>query len=180
MYYLLHTVNSHVEGASISSAVVTAIWPLGLQCLRFPRWVGYVSCAILLSLGTTVPHSNENDVSTIVNEGRASVFQNPSTLFLSLRRSVAFLATMPQGSHQDPEKNSPERSRASSWTACTTDRPDLHRRDSLASLSVARDPTPSQEEQKWPKGWRPYTCLLGGFFLMFNSWGLVRSHIAHH
>ena len=86
---------------------------------------------------------------------------------------------MPQESHHDPEKHSPGRSRASSSTVSTTERPDLRRRDSLASLSVAHDPNQSKEEQKWPKGWRPYTCLLGGFLLMFNSWGLVRNHHAY-
>lgn len=48
------------------------------------------------------------------------------------------------------------------------------RRSSLASLSVAHDPNDAYEDEPtWPSGWRPYTCLLGGFFLMFNSWGLV-------
>lgn len=49
------------------------------------------------------------------------------------------------------------------------------RRNSLASLSVAQNPNDAyDDEPTWPSGWRPYTCLLGGFFLMFNSWGLVR------
>lgn len=52
--------------------------------------------------------------------------------------------------------------------------PALDRRNSLASLSVAHDPNDAYDDDPtWPSGWRPYTCLLGGFFLMFNSWGLV-------
>jgi MCP family monocarboxylic acid transporter-like MFS transporter 10 len=32
------------------------------------------------------------------------------------------------------------------------------------------------EEPEWPQTWRAYTCLLGCFFLMFNSWGLVNAY----
>ena len=55
----------------------------------------------------------------------------------------------------------------------------MHRRnsiqtDAMASLSVAIDPGNSySDEPTWPKGWRPWTALLGCFFLMFNSWGWV-------
>lgn len=32
------------------------------------------------------------------------------------------------------------------------------------------------EEPDWPRSWRAYACLLGCFFLMFNSWGLVNAY----
>ena len=32
------------------------------------------------------------------------------------------------------------------------------------------------EQPNWPGGWRPWTCLVGCFFLMFNSWGLVNAY----
>merc|ERR1719165_61121 len=52
------------------------------------------------------------------------------------------------------------------------------RRDSLASLSVAREPRGwvEPEEPTWPSGWKPYACLFGGFLLMFNSWGIVNAY----
>ncbi|KAF2868928.1 major facilitator superfamily domain-containing protein [Massariosphaeria phaeospora] len=31
-------------------------------------------------------------------------------------------------------------------------------------------------EPNWPREWRAYMCLLGCFFLMFNSWGLVNAY----
>jgi MCP family monocarboxylic acid transporter-like MFS transporter 10 len=34
----------------------------------------------------------------------------------------------------------------------------------------------SAEEPDWPRTWRAYACLLGCFFLMFNSWGLVNAY----
>lgn len=34
----------------------------------------------------------------------------------------------------------------------------------------------SIEEPDWPRSWRAYACLLGCFFLMFNSWGLVNAY----
>ncbi|KAH4190010.1 hypothetical protein HBI26_110090 [Parastagonospora nodorum] len=34
----------------------------------------------------------------------------------------------------------------------------------------------SGSEPDWPRSWRAYTCLLGCFFLMFNSWGLVNAY----
>ena len=53
------------------------------------------------------------------------------------------------------------------------------RRNSLASLSVAHDANDAfDDDPTWPSGWRPYTCLLGGFCLMFNSWGLVSGRVA--
>ncbi|EFQ87132.1 hypothetical protein PTT_17489 [Pyrenophora teres f. teres 0-1] len=43
-----------------------------------------------------------------------------------------------------------------------------------------RDQSPSSietiEEPDWPRSWRAYACLLGCFFLMFNSWGLVNAY----
>jgi MCP family monocarboxylic acid transporter-like MFS transporter 10 len=32
------------------------------------------------------------------------------------------------------------------------------------------------EDLDWPRTWRAYACLLGCFFLMFNSWGLVNAY----
>ena len=32
------------------------------------------------------------------------------------------------------------------------------------------------QEPNWPRAWRAYTCWLGCFFLMFNSWGLVNAY----
>ena len=32
------------------------------------------------------------------------------------------------------------------------------------------------DEPEWPRSWRAYACLLGCFFLMFNSWGLVNAY----
>jgi MCP family monocarboxylic acid transporter-like MFS transporter 10 len=32
------------------------------------------------------------------------------------------------------------------------------------------------EEPDWPQSWRAYACLVGCFFLMFNSWGLVNAY----
>ncbi|CAN9087848.1 unnamed protein product [Alternaria alternata] len=32
------------------------------------------------------------------------------------------------------------------------------------------------DEPNWPQSWRAYACLLGCFFLMFNSWGLVNAY----
>jgi MCP family monocarboxylic acid transporter-like MFS transporter 10 len=34
----------------------------------------------------------------------------------------------------------------------------------------------SLDEPDWPQSWRAYACLLGCFFLMFNSWGLVNAY----
>jgi MCP family monocarboxylic acid transporter-like MFS transporter 10 len=41
----------------------------------------------------------------------------------------------------------------------------------------ARSPSvDTLEEPDWPRSWRAYACLLGCFFLMFNSWGLVNAY----
>ena len=45
------------------------------------------------------------------------------------------------------------------------------RNDADKSMSAKTTP-----ESKWPKGWRPWSCLLGCFLLMFNSWGLVNAY----
>ena len=71
------------------------------------------------------------------------------------------------------EKGSFKRSHSTSKTESeTTPSIEVVRRNSLAALSVAAEPY-QVGEPKWPSGWRPYTCLFGGFLLMFNSWGLV-------
>lgn len=45
-----------------------------------------------------------------------------------------------------------------------------------ASLSQHVSQTSWQDGPKWPKDWRAYRCLLGGFLLMFNSWGIVNTY----
>ena len=32
------------------------------------------------------------------------------------------------------------------------------------------------DEPDWPTTWRAYTALLGCFFLMFNSWGIINAY----
>lgn len=54
------------------------------------------------------------------------------------------------------------------------------RRDTLVSLGALsqhsyREERPG-EEPTWPQEWRAYAALLGGFLLMFNSWGLVNTY----
>ncbi|KAF1946690.1 MFS general substrate transporter [Clathrospora elynae] len=48
------------------------------------------------------------------------------------------------------------------------------------TASLRGVPLPSSlnkfEEPDWPRSWRAYACLLGSFFLMFNSWGLVNAY----
>ncbi|KAK5172814.1 uncharacterized protein LTR77_002934 [Saxophila tyrrhenica] len=82
---------------------------------------------------------------------------------------------------EEKEKESLEEPRNDSVATATTattapTRPDFGRRDSLASLSVAAGPNRYSGEPTWPRGWRPYACLFGGFLLMFNSWGLVNAY----
>ncbi|KAH8726638.1 major facilitator superfamily domain-containing protein [Phaeosphaeriaceae sp. PMI808] len=59
------------------------------------------------------------------------------------------------------------------------------RKNSDGTLPLSRAPTeagsiryvsPSRDEPDWPQTWRAYACLLGCFFLMFNSWGLVNAY----
>ncbi|KAK4497088.1 hypothetical protein PRZ48_011538 [Zasmidium cellare] len=49
---------------------------------------------------------------------------------------------------------------------------------SLSALSTHTDPAdrPTSMESKWPKDYRAWLCLLGGFLLMFNSWGIVNAY----
>lgn len=43
---------------------------------------------------------------------------------------------------------------------------DMPQMEAMRSLSVAEEPgTTNQDEPNWPSGWRPYTCLFGGFLL---------------
>ncbi|KAF7191535.1 MFS-type transporter dbaD [Pseudocercospora fuligena] len=44
----------------------------------------------------------------------------------------------------------------------------------LGSASVLNTTDPA--ETGWPRDWRAYVCLFGGFLLMFNSWGLVNTY----
>lgn len=48
----------------------------------------------------------------------------------------------------------------------------IRRESALESLSQQtwNDPNANVNEPKWPTDWRAYTCLFGGFLLMFNSW----------
>lgn len=47
-----------------------------------------------------------------------------------------------------------------------------------ASMRTLSTPVSLEEVDKpdWPRSWRAYACLLGCFFLMFNSWGLVNAY----
>lgn len=65
-----------------------------------------------------------------------------------------------------------------------------NRKDSEASLPLStsttsrapsmrefrRSSSADEDEPDWPRTWRAYACLLGCFFLMFNSWGLVNAY----
>ncbi|SLM38872.1 Major facilitator superfamily domain, general substrate transporter [Lasallia pustulata] len=42
--------------------------------------------------------------------------------------------------------------------------------------SVCLDETQINRLETWPRNWRAYRALLGGFLLMFNSWGLVNTY----
>ncbi|KAF9701985.1 hypothetical protein EKO04_000517 [Ascochyta lentis] len=44
------------------------------------------------------------------------------------------------------------------------------------SMPRSRRPSSDDDEPDWPRTWRAYACLLGCFFLMFNSWGLVNAY----
>jgi MCP family monocarboxylic acid transporter-like MFS transporter 10 len=48
----------------------------------------------------------------------------------------------------------------------------------IASVRGMSPPTSlrADEEPDWPRSWRAYACLVGCFFLMFNSWGLVNAY----
>lgn len=49
-----------------------------------------------------------------------------------------------------------------------------YRSDSVVPAPPPADPFAN--EPTWPREWRAYRCLLGGFLLMFNSWGLVNAY----
>ncbi|KAI6812648.1 MFS general substrate transporter [Hortaea werneckii] len=92
--------------------------------------------------------------------------------------------TVTSSSQSTSEMNSPEQTPGASKAPSKAQSIDEERpsgpmrRDSLASLSVAREPRGwvEPEEPTWPSGWRPYACLFGGFLLMFNSWGIVNAY----
>ena len=149
---------------------------LGLRCLHFSRWVINVSQAAWLCLGI-IHRSRWEDVIYVfpVEKVRCPVpfaILIPRSLFMALTTT-----NVPHDERQSSEKQSFGPYRSTSWTQSESSIPEnLVRRNSLASLSVAADLGQVLGEQKWPTGWRPYTCLLGGFLLMFNSWGLVSWH----
>ncbi|TKX18907.1 MFS transporter-like protein 163 [Elsinoe australis] len=43
------------------------------------------------------------------------------------------------------------------------------------SCGRSTEPKPPKQKKVWPTDWRAYTTLLGGFLLMFNSWGIVNA-----
>lgn len=45
--------------------------------------------------------------------------------------------------------------------------------EAMAILASEDNPTVSPDQRKWPREFKAYACLLGGFLLMFNSWGIV-------
>lgn len=48
----------------------------------------------------------------------------------------------------------------------------LHRRLTHQEATSTSD----DNEPDWPTDWRAYTALVGCFFLMFNSWGIVNAY----
>ena len=46
---------------------------------------------------------------------------------------------------------------------------------SMQNISITSSDSGAYEPT-WPRSWRAYTCWLGCFFLMFNSWGLVNAY----
>lgn len=71
--------------------------------------------------------------------------------------------TLDQESRKERPGLSPHSSSASQETAS------VENCSMTSSLEIALEP-------KWPRTWRAYTCWLGCFFLMFNSWGLVNAY----
>ncbi|KAF2427717.1 MFS general substrate transporter [Tothia fuscella] len=51
-------------------------------------------------------------------------------------------------------------------------KPETERPSAASSLRGAQD----DDEPNWPREFKAYTTLLGCFFLMFNSWGLVNAY----
>jgi len=45
--------------------------------------------------------------------------------------------------------------------------------EAMATLAGEDNPIVSPDQEKWPREFKAYACLLGGFLLMFNSWGIV-------
>lgn len=78
----------------------------------------------------------------------------------------------------DAEKGRPSRSPSHRPHIIETPRGPVRREtlQSLGDLSVASYPQGTGEEPKWPREWRAYACLFGGFLLMFNSWGIVNTY----
>lgn len=70
---------------------------------------------------------------------------------------------------QPPEKDDRKGSEASLplSTSTTSGAPSM--REFPRTLS-------NDDSPDWPRTWRAYACLLGCFFLMFNSWGLVNAY----
>lgn len=46
----------------------------------------------------------------------------------------------------------------------------------MRAVSVTSSVSSQPNEYNWPRSWQAYTCWLGCFFLMFNSWGLVNAY----
>jgi MCP family monocarboxylic acid transporter-like MFS transporter 10 len=67
---------------------------------------------------------------------------------------------------KDSRKGSVGSMALSNAPTATTPIPDSSPRGSFSSM----------DEPDWPTSWRAYACLLGCFFLMFNSWGLVNAY----
>jgi MCP family monocarboxylic acid transporter-like MFS transporter 10 len=47
---------------------------------------------------------------------------------------------------------------------------------SIENVSTTSSMNSHSDEPRWPRSWRAYTCAIGCFFLMFNSWGLVNAY----
>lgn len=78
-----------------------------------------------------------------------------------------------------PENKEDDDSRRPSRWSSFTEQTAPPQADAIRSLSVSviYDPPLPKDEPNWPSGWRPWACLLGGFLLMFNSWGIVNVSI---
>ncbi|TKA72885.1 hypothetical protein B0A49_08141, partial [Cryomyces minteri] len=77
------------------------------------------------------------------------------------------------GSSISDGEKSPRRNSSSSNVGAPRFMDSVHPR----SLEAATRPQlAAPDEPLWRKEWRAYTCLLGCFFLMFNSWGLVNAY----
>ncbi|KAF3932402.1 hypothetical protein ABW19_dt0207587 [Dactylella cylindrospora] len=63
-----------------------------------------------------------------------------------------------------------------SSTSSIKEEPISYSSPALESLAIRRPSFEPEVESVWPQGWRPWTCLAGCFFLMFNSWGIVNGY----